>query len=132
MLDFVSMNRASKNQTMRTGVRGEEGWHKEAWAFLKLRGANGSLNVDKQLRLQLYEVPLRLSRPHSEDEIPVYQYWKYSVRRAYPSSLYVSVKSILPPDTVEPAVRSMFPTQEERGTMTMIQIQEALSKTQTK
>lgn len=116
---------------MRSGVRGEEGWHKEAWGFLKLRGANGKLNVDKQLRLQLYEVP-RLSRHNRDEYVPVYQYWKYSVRRSYPSSLYVSIKSILAPETVEPAVRSMFPTQEERGTMTMKQIQEALSKTQTK
>ena len=66
------------------------------------------------------------------DEVPVYQYWKYCVRRSYPSSLYVTVKSILPPETIEPAVRSMFPTQKEQGTMTMKQIQDALSKTHIK
>lgn len=36
LLDFVSMNRASRNQNNRSYVKGEEGWHKEAWAFLKV------------------------------------------------------------------------------------------------
>lgn len=98
-------------------------------SLLQLRGANGKLNVDKQLRLQLFEVP---ASRMVKDEVPVFQYWKYCVRRSYPSSLYVTIKSILPPDVIEPAVRSMFPNQEERGTMTMRQIQDALSRSHIK
>lgn len=30
------MNRASKNKYNQNTVKGEEGWHKEAWAFLKV------------------------------------------------------------------------------------------------
>ena len=37
----------------------EQGWHKVAWAFLKLIGANGNLNTNKKLRLQLYK-PIRI------------------------------------------------------------------------
>ncbi|XP_067938585.1 jouberin-like isoform X2 [Watersipora subatra] len=129
VLDFVSMNRALKNKYSKNVIKGEEGWHKEAWAFLKLRGVNGKLNVDKQVRLQLYEVPV--SRVVT-DEVPVYQYWKYCVRRNYPSSLYVTVKSLLPPDVIVPTARSMFPTQAEQGTMSDKQFLDRDSRSHTK
>jgi hypothetical protein len=40
----------------------EGGWHHIAWAFLKPVGANGALNTEKQVRLQLYK-PQRIRKP---------------------------------------------------------------------
>lgn len=80
--------------------------------------------MNEQLRLQLYEVP----RGHvTEDQVPVYQYWKSFNRRTYPSTLYITINSIAPDDHVAPAARSKFPTQEETGTKTLKEIQDALT-----
>ena len=46
----------------------------------------------------------------------VYKWWKSSATRmSYPSTLYVTVKGIIPPEAMEAATRSMFPIQAVSG-----------------
>ena len=59
------------------------------------------------MRLQLYQ-PYHRSRP---SQLEVYTWYKAGARVPYSSTLYVTLKGIVPPDNVEPAARSMFPTQ---------------------
>lgn len=61
--------------------------------------------------------------------IQVYNLWCRRYRRTYPSTLYVTIQGI--PTTVPqepPAMRSLFPLQEEKGSITfeeMLQLQVA-------
>ena len=52
LLDFVSMTTAKQKVTFSPS---NEGWHRIAWGFLKLVGANGRPNTDRRSRLQLYQ-----------------------------------------------------------------------------
>ena len=75
-------------------------------------GANGKVNVGNKMRLQLFQVPSR--KVSSKDGSPeVYHWWKTAPRHPpYPSTLYVTLKSIVPPDNIEPSMRSMFALQK--------------------
>ncbi|XP_070556503.1 jouberin-like isoform X2 [Ptychodera flava] len=111
LLDFVSMNAASMNYN---NAKSEGGWHRIAWAFLKLVGSNNAPNTEKKIRLQLFYPPVNYRKKPGSNE--VFQWWLYSTRQPYPSTLYVTVKGIRPPDNLHPSVRSMFATQKEEGT----------------
>ncbi|XP_013379742.1 jouberin [Lingula anatina] len=109
ILDFISMNAARQKYNV---AKQEGGWHRVAWAFLKVLGSNGHFNTDKKLRLQLFQPPFKFkAKPGVVD---VYQWWLELPRVHYPSTLYVTVKGIRPPnpDEIEPAGRSMFATQK--------------------
>ncbi|XP_041358926.1 jouberin-like [Gigantopelta aegis] len=113
LLDFVSMNAAARKYN---NVKNEGGWHRIAWAFLKVRGANNKINVDSKVRLQLYLPPTRYrAKP---DMTELFQWWSGTTRVTYPSTLYVTLKGIKPPEDIEPAGRSMYAIQEEKGRMT--------------
>ncbi|CAH1775536.1 unnamed protein product, partial [Owenia fusiformis] len=125
ILDFVSMNTASQKYT---SAKEQGGWHRIAWAFLKLLGTNKKINTEKKVRLQLFQSPVRFrARP---GQLDVYQWWKTPGSRInYPATLYVTAKPIVPPSEVEPAPRSMYATQEERGTRTYKDLQKTLDRT---
>ncbi|KAG7263157.1 hypothetical protein CRUP_038030, partial [Coryphaenoides rupestris] len=59
VLDFMTMEEAKARAN---ADKQERGFRKVAWAFLKLVGTNGVLNVDSKLRLQLFCPPPR-ARP---------------------------------------------------------------------
>ena len=42
----------------------------------------------------------------------VYQWWKSTKRVPYPSTLYVTLKGVQPPKTIDPSLRSMFAIQQ--------------------
>ena len=42
----------------------------------------------------------------------VYQWWKLTKRVPYPSTLYVTLKGVQPPKTIDPSLRSMFAIQQ--------------------
>lgn len=42
----------------------------------------------------------------------IFQWYQDKSKIAYPSTLYVTLKGIVPPSSVQPAVRSMFATQK--------------------
>ncbi|PSN43898.1 hypothetical protein C0J52_03675 [Blattella germanica] len=88
LLDFVNFNVAS-SQYRKLGSEG--GWHHIAWAFLKPLGANGILNIEKQ----------------------VYQWWNGGVWERYPATIYVTVKGITPPEHLPPVLRSRSALQGE-------------------
>ncbi|ESO98402.1 hypothetical protein LOTGIDRAFT_62094, partial [Lottia gigantea] len=124
LIDFVSMNKASRQYE---GNKSAGGWHRIAWAFLKIFGGNEELNVDKKVRLQLFEPPNNYKLKTSQVEL--FQWWQNTIRESYPSTLYVTIKGINSPNMVEPSTRSMFPTQEELGKMTYEDLQRSMNLT---
>ncbi|NXS53946.1 AHI1 protein, partial [Brachypteracias leptosomus] len=123
ILDFLSMDevRASSDIQLQ-----ERGFRKICWAFLKLVGANGVLNIDGKLRLQLYYPPSR-TKSHS-NVVEVYDWWANCPRNRYPSTLYVTVRGIKLPDHVAPSFRSMVAVQQERSSATPCELQREGSK----
>ncbi|XP_048514162.1 jouberin-like [Athalia rosae] len=100
ILDLLNFSAASFNYS----TLGSDGcWQKIAWAFLRPIGISGVAHVNKKVRLQLYR-PVKTSKKSGWiGKCEVYNWWKSTTREKYPSSLYVTLKSIEPP-IVEPIV----------------------------
>ncbi|XP_068255028.1 LOW QUALITY PROTEIN: jouberin [Nyctibius grandis] len=123
ILDFLSMDEVRANSDVQIQ---ECGFRKICWAFLKLVGANGVLNVDGKLRLQLYFPPPR-TKSHS-NVVEVYDWWEKCPRNRYPSTLYVTIRGIKLPDHVAPSLRSMIAVQQEQSSATKCELQRDGSK----
>ncbi|NWQ78083.1 AHI1 protein, partial [Columbina picui] len=123
ILDFLSMDEVKASSDVQVQ---ERGFRKICWAFLKLVGANGVLNVDGKLRLQLYYPPPR-SKSHS-NAVEIYDWWAKCPRNRYPSTLYVTVRGIKLPDHVAPSFRSMVAVQQEQSSATLCELQREESK----
>ncbi|XP_015713922.1 jouberin isoform X2 [Coturnix japonica] len=117
ILDFLSMDEVRVSSDARIQ---DSGFRKICWAFLKLVGANGVLNVDGKLRLQLYYPPSK-TRSHS-DIVEVYDWWAKCPRNRYPSTLYVTVRGIKLPDHVAPSFRSMVAVQQEQSSAALSEL----------
>lgn len=117
ILDFLSMDEVRVNSD---ALIQDSGFRKICWAFLKLVGANGVLNVDGKVRLQLYYPPSK-TRPRS-DVVEVYEWWAKYPRNRYPSTLYVTVRGIKLPDHVAPSFRSMVAVQQEQSSATLCEL----------
>lgn len=113
VVDFLSMTAAKRRKGPSTG---DKGWYHVAWAFLKIVGGNGTPNTDKKVRLQLFQPPKTSFR--TNNMVEVYQWWKQARRVSYPSTLYVTLKGVQPPKTIDPSLRSMFAIQPEKGKVT--------------
>lgn len=109
ILDFLSMDEIRNNSEVRNQ---ECGFRKIAWAFLKLLGANGNVNINSKLRLQLYYPP---TKPRSQSNVvEVFEWWSKCPRNRYPSTLYVTVRGLKVPECIKPSYRSMMALQEEK------------------
>ncbi|NXE33492.1 AHI1 protein, partial [Ptilorrhoa leucosticta] len=118
VLDSLRMNEVRAN----SDVQVQEGrYRKICWAFLKLVGANGVLNVGGKLRLQLYYPPSR-TKSHS-NVVEVYDWWAKCPRNRYPSTLYVTVKGLKLPDQVGPSFHSMAAAQQEQSNTALSELQ---------
>eukprot|EP00794_Sanderia_malayensis_P004725 gene4725-5348_t len=123
IIDFLSARSVTRGKM----PGADQGWYKIAWAFLKVVSATGSCNTDKKVRLQLYQPPTRFrARNPLPGSIEVFQWWKFADRTAYPSTLYVTVKGIRPPDDLGTATRSMYPIQQESGRITFEELNNTL------
>ncbi|KAJ4921303.1 hypothetical protein JOQ06_000783 [Pogonophryne albipinna] len=96
ILDFMTME--------------ERGFRKIAWAFLKLVGTNGVLNIDSKLRLQLFCPPARAKRTPAAS-------------RCSSGGASSPETSIALPEHVDPCMRSMMALQEERGSTSFFELQ---------
>nr|XP_046268717.1 jouberin isoform X2 [Scatophagus argus] len=123
ILDFITMEEAKTNVDV---DKHERGFRKIAWAFLKLVGTNGVLNINSKLRLQLFCPPPRAKRQHKT--IEVVEWWRKYPRSKYASTLYVTVKGIKLPEHVDPSIRSMMALQEERGSTSYSELQNEVTK----
>ncbi|KAM7376200.1 hypothetical protein PAMP_005943 [Pampus punctatissimus] len=123
ILDFITMEEARANVDV---DKHERGFRKIAWAFLKLVGTNGVLNIDSKLRLQLFCPPPRAKR--QPKTIEVVEWWRKYPRNKYTSTLYVTVKGIKLPEHVDPSIRSMMALQEERGSTSYSELQNEVTK----
>ena len=68
-----------------------------AWAFLKPVPSRQHSNLTKRLRLQLYK-PQQLVSKLAPDESEVWKWWSQCLHVKYPSSLYVTVEPVNPPE----------------------------------
>ncbi|XP_030644638.1 jouberin [Chanos chanos] len=123
ILDFISMEEARANVDV---DRHERGFRKVAWAFLKLVGTNGVLNIDSKLRLQLYCPPPRAKKV--PQAIEVFEWWRKYPRNRYASTLYITVKGLKLPEHVDPSVRSMMALQQERGSTSFSELHSEVTK----
>ncbi|XP_041704152.2 jouberin [Coregonus clupeaformis] len=123
VLDFMTMEEARANVDV---DRHERGFRKIAWAFLKLVGTNGVLNIDSKLRLQLFCPPPRGKR--QEKTIEVVDWWRRYPRSRYTSTLYITVKGLKLPDHVDPSIRSMMALQQERGSTSFSELQSEITR----
>ncbi|KAM6912221.1 jouberin [Xenentodon cancila] len=123
ILDFMTMEEARANTDV---DKQERGFRKIAWAFLKVVGTNGVLNIDSKLRLQLFCPPTRVKKPPKT--IEVVEWWRKYPRTKYTSTLYVTVKGIKLPEHVDPSIRSMMALQEERGSTSYSELQNEATK----
>ncbi|KAM4542068.1 jouberin isoform 2-T2 [Odontesthes bonariensis] len=123
ILDFVSMEEARSNID---ADQHERGFRKIAWAFLKLVGTNGVLNIENKLRLQLFCPPPRAKR--QPKTIEAVEWLRKYPRTKYASTLYVTVKGIKVPEHVDPSIRSMMALQEERGSTSYSELQNEVTK----
>ncbi|XP_078505356.1 jouberin isoform X2 [Lissotriton helveticus] len=110
LLDVLSVDDARPNSDVQFH---ERGFRRIAWAFLKLVGANGVLNVDGKLRLQLYYPPSR-TRTH-QSGVDVFEWWLKYPRIRYPSTLYVTVKGLKLPDQGGCHSQSTTTVQQDQG-----------------
>ncbi|NXY15732.1 AHI1 protein, partial [Atrichornis clamosus] len=118
VLDSLSMDKLRAN----SDVQVQEGrYRKVCWAFLKLVGANGVLNIGGKLRLQLYYPPSR-TKSYS-NVVEVYDWWAKCPRNRYPSTLYVTVKGLKLPDHVGPSFHSMVAAQQEQSNTALSELQ---------
>ncbi|MPC21598.1 Jouberin [Portunus trituberculatus] len=84
-------------------------WVTFAWAFLKVKGTNGHVNIGEQLRLQMWR-PRRSSKVSLKD---LHSWWKSGSRTKYPSTLHVTLQEVVIPLNPQPTLRSMIATQAE-------------------
>ncbi|NXJ17263.1 AHI1 protein, partial [Dicrurus megarhynchus] len=118
VLDSLRMNEVRAN----SDVQIQEGhYRKICWAFLKLVGANGVLNVGGKLRLQLYYPPSRTKS--RSNTVEVYDWWAKCPRNRYPSTLYITVKGLKLPDHVGPSFHSMAAVQQEQTNAALSELQ---------
>ncbi|XP_068866819.1 jouberin isoform X3 [Aphelocoma coerulescens] len=118
VLDSLRMNEMRAN----SDIQVQEGrYRKICWAFLKLVGANGVLNVGGKLRLQLYYPPSR-TKSYS-NAVEVYDWWAKCPRNRYPSTLYITVKGLKLPDHVGPSFHSMAAVQQEQANTALSELQ---------
>ncbi|XP_053918487.1 jouberin isoform X2 [Cuculus canorus] len=123
ILDFLRVDDVKASSDVQTQ---ECGFRKICWAFLKLVGANGVLNVDGKLRLQLYYPPPRTKL--RSNVVEVYEWWTKCPRNRYPSTLYVTVRGIKLPDHVAPSFHSMVAVQQEQSSAALCELQREGSK----
>ncbi|KAH6565989.1 hypothetical protein BASA60_009638 [Batrachochytrium salamandrivorans] len=102
---------------------GTDGWHRVAWAFLKLVGAHGQSNTEQKMRLQLFKYPWWLRQGRTINRIPfIYNIFCRKDRRKYQSTLYVKVSAHGRVDTQVVVRRPLGPTEKETGRLTYEQL----------
>ncbi|XP_061425412.1 jouberin isoform X2 [Lethenteron reissneri] len=111
VVDLVSMD---ETQTNYSALQTDSGGRRcLAWAFLKLVGANGAVNVGGKMRLQLFYPPARFR--HAAGVLPVYEWYAKHARLRYPATIYVTVKGLRLPSQLDPSGRSVMALQQEQG-----------------
>jgi jouberin len=124
IVDFVRMSSVN-NETWRH-THGT-GWHHVAWGFLKPVPSRIYSNLCKRVRLQLYKPqPVKTNNNPQEGESDVWRWWSQCPHVPYPSSLYVTVEPVSPPEGNQPSIRSMGPMQPEQGSSVIANNQSSL------
>lgn len=72
IVDFLNFSSFDNIRYQKFGP--DSGWHHVAWAFIKLVAANGELNTEKRLRLQLYK-PKNKFQNSKTPTVPIVSYY---------------------------------------------------------
>jgi WD40 repeat protein len=99
----------------------KDGWHRIAWAFLKLIGTHDMVNTEHTRRLQLYKYPKKLIKNQDPKKPEVIEYWKRKLVK-YQSTLFVKIYSQKIPETKEVSYRPKMPNEKEIGAWTYNQL----------
>eukprot|EP01135_Chromosphaera_perkinsii_P010019 Nk52_evm54s1992 gene=Nk52_evmTU54s1992 len=138
LAEFFSVKKKDFNSDYETF----DGWYRIAWGFFKLVNSFGEANTEKCARLQLYEYPNWMRRAYFEatnfdqnvsaiyhDRIPpVYYCWNVPKKfmkktpKAYPGTLFITMKGVVSPEVHEVKGRSMNPCEKERGSISYEQL----------
>lgn len=108
IIDSAKSSDSSKNLNNKYTSQDQSiSWQRIAWAFLKPMGSDKTPNIERKIRLQLYysQVQYKMSESLKPE---VYNLYKMGPRIKYPASLHVTIKSILPPNSFEPGIRSVY------------------------
>lgn len=113
VLDLPRDYQQDSQTTLYTSQDTSNKWQRIAWAFLKVVGSDGSLNIEKKIRLQLYYSQAKYRFNQFDSLVPeVYSLYKNASRIGsrvkYPASLYVTVKAILAPKSFLPGIGSSY------------------------
>ncbi|ODN04699.1 Jouberin [Orchesella cincta] len=126
IMDFLPMNTNGSSSV--SGFHGSDaGWYKVAWAFLKPIGANDVVNLNKKLRLQLFK-PVKLRAKERLIGPEVYSWWKSGKREKVSSTLYITPKGIIPPETTTASLRQLLSMRKEHLTQAILDSQLATRK----
>ncbi|CAF0887332.1 unnamed protein product [Brachionus calyciflorus] len=107
LIDYHIQGDSTSRPQSYTSQETSKDWQRIAWAFLKLKGLNNTLNTEKKLRLQLYYTQSKYKFNVIESMVPeVYNLYKNGPKVKYPASLHITVKSINQPKNFLPGVGS--------------------------
>ncbi|ORX46381.1 WD40 repeat-like protein [Piromyces finnis] len=106
IIDFVEKAKDRKKD--------KDGWHRIAWAFLKLVGTHDLVNTEHTRRLQLYRYPKKLIKTTDPKKPEILEYWKKKLQK-YQSTLFVKVYAQKIPDVREVSYRPKMPNEKEIG-----------------
>ncbi|XP_019875375.2 jouberin-like [Aethina tumida] len=109
ILDFFTMSQSHNQNLHKASFKG---WHKICFAFLKPIGKNNASNLNKKLRLQLYHI--NIEPKESPDKCCLWEIWNSKKMKKYPSTLYVTINALTPPEKIIEVFRSKTPLQQER------------------
>ncbi|KAI8922582.1 WD40-repeat-containing domain protein, partial [Powellomyces hirtus] len=105
-------------------ARGTDGYHRVAWAYLKLLSSNNQPNTQKKARLQLYKYPPPEIDVTPDGPTQPSIYKVFCLRKhKYPSTLYVTVYGHQPIPPRNVLRRPELPTEVEVGRETLQQWQ---------
>ncbi|KAI8922779.1 hypothetical protein BC831DRAFT_506419 [Entophlyctis helioformis] len=124
MILFEVLDMLTDFKSLRTRFGGQtDGWHRVAWAFLKLVNGHAQANTETPLRLQLYKYPWWVRQGRTVDRVPyIYRIWSRSTRYKYPSTLTVAVEAVGRVETRQVVGRPRRPNEKEIGRMSYEQM----------
>ncbi|KAF7273176.1 jouberin-like isoform X1 [Rhynchophorus ferrugineus] len=87
-----------------------KGWYKIAFAFLRIAGKEFP-HINKKLRLQLFY--MTDTKKLESDYCELWELWDKKTFKKYPSSLYVTIRSMISPTRILESFRSKTPLHKE-------------------
>eukprot|EP00960_Hanusia_phi_P026791 746467-Hanusia_phi.AAC.2 len=125
LMDFVhggSEAHGSVRADSKKVISKDSFWQHIAWSFIRPnQGSNGCIKLDRMLRLQLYKYRRFWfwEKTSAKSDNLAFQQWKSREKRCnwkpYKSTLYISLKGIVSPESSYVQLRPKMPWEKEKG-----------------